>query len=141
MQASLDWLDSEEGQASIDRHCKEIINREAIRSSQLERFHKGITNERFDNIIEKLLAKYSSNAYKDRWYKRGIEPPESLLYFLYDYAEKYGRESTKEEDRRHANTFTSGLYMLGGWWFMLCVGQGSFIKIWRMDYMEGIQIP
>ncbi len=122
------WMKSEEGQEDIRNYFQETENKEKIRNSQLERFHKLFSN-RFVEILEKITKKYESEQYIKRWIGRGIEPEKELYWFLYDYAIKYGREGTEEELEAYGNMFVSTVYYLKGYYFMMMIGQGSVIKI------------
>ncbi len=120
------WAESEEGQKSINDYWSDIDKKNQILDSQLVRFHnKG----GFSEFIEKVLAKYNSNKYRDRWYNRGREPREDLLWFLYHYSEKYGRICTEEEMDTYSNMFTSDLLFCNGYYFNRIDGQGSAIIV------------
>lgn len=119
-------FDSEEGKSFWDR----IRIRREIKNSQLERLHKYIKDDQhFAEIVEKLQNKYESNEYVNKCYSRGYMPNTPLYFFLYHYAEKYGKEATTREYKLHGNMFTSGLYKCRGYWFNRMDGQGSIIQI------------
>lgn len=120
------WMDSEEGQKSMQDFADKLVNEEQILNSQLERFHK-LGN--FSHYVEKIIDKYNSDEYRDGWYNRGFEPPETLYWFLFHYVEKYGRECDDAEWKEHANMFTSALYFYEGYYFNRMDGQGSVILI------------
>jgi len=120
------FLDSEEGKKSMEQFCLNIVKTEEVLNNQLERFHK---NNNFKEFIEKVIIKYDSDNYKDRWYYKGIQPPEDLYWFLYEYAVKYGRECKKKEWKKYSNNFTSELYYINGYYFNRMDGQGSIIQV------------
>ena len=123
------YLDSPEGKKDMEEYFGKIKRAEDMEQSQIERFWAKHGNN-LDEIIEKVIAKYRSNKYKDSWYGRGIEPPENLFYFLHDVAKVYGREFTRAEYEAKENTmFTSDVYILGDWTFELIMGQGSAILV------------
>jgi hypothetical protein len=124
----LEFMESEEGDRAIKEWAQKINNERAILHSQLERFNKKY-HEVFSEIVDKITTKYNSAAYINRWYERGIEPPENLYWFLFEYAETYGREPTKEEYLEHGNMFTTEMYFINGYYFGRMDGQGSCIKI------------
>lgn len=121
-----EWFDSEEGKKSIAEFAEKIEREERIKTTQLERFHK---SGKFLELTEKAIKKYNTDKYRDSWYKRGIEPPESLFWFLFEYAEKYGRECEEKEWKQYGNMFTSSLFFIGGYYFNRMDGQGSVIKV------------
>ncbi len=121
-------LDSEEGQKMMKEWFEKEARLDSICDSQLERF-KIRFETRFAEIIEKIQIKYTSNKYRDGWYKRHIEPPESLYFFLFDYAAKYGREATEKEFKEYGNMFTIGLYFVQGFFFNKMNGQGTVVQI------------
>jgi hypothetical protein len=126
LQKIRDWFDSEEGKKSIADYAEKINKVEKVKNKQLERFNR-IGN--FEVFIEKVIAKYRSDTYRKRWYKRGIEPPEDLFWFLFNYAEKCGRECNAEEWKQFGNMFSSALFFYNGYYFNKMDGQGSVIQI------------
>jgi hypothetical protein len=125
------FLDSPEGQKKAEDYFGKIKQREIILDSQLDRFHQRVIFQepQLNKFIEKVVTKYSSDKYRDHWYNRGIEPPENLYWFLYKYAQKWGREATEEEYETIGNYFTSGLYLVGNYSFNRMDGQGSCILV------------
>lgn len=125
-------LESEEGQRELDEWAKEMNRVDKIVDSQLERFHNRILRDNnFSELIEKIQTKYSSDKYKDREYKIGVEPREPLFGFLMNYAEKYGRDATEEEWEELSGMFTNELYYIYGYYFELVVGQGSYVSVYK----------
>lgn len=125
-----EWLDSEEGKRSIAEFAEKIERKERIKTNQLERLHK---SGKFIELTEKSIEKYNTDKYRDSWYKRGIEPPESLFWFLFEYAEKYGRECDIQEWKQYGNMFTSSLFFVNGYFFNRMDGQGSVIKVVKAE--------
>lgn len=80
----LKFLKSEEGKKSMDDFANNIKMKHEIRDKQLERFNR-IGN--FNEFVEKVIVKYNSAKYRKFWYDKGIEPPENLYWFLFDYTE------------------------------------------------------
>jgi hypothetical protein len=126
LQKLRDWLNSEEGKKSITDYAEKINKKEEIIIKQLERFNR-LGN--FEQFTEKVIAKYNSDKYRDSWYGRGIEPPEDLFWFLFNYAEKYGRECNEEEWEQYGNVFSSALFFCNGYYFNKMDGQGTVIKV------------
>ena len=125
-----EYLESEEGKKSSEEYFGKIRNRQMMEDSQMDRFHlKYDTSEKFSAIVEKIITKYDSAEYRDKEYKIGREPMESLFFFLFEYAGKYGRKVNKEEYKKYGNTFTSGLYTIHDYYFNLMCGQGSVVHI------------
>jgi peptide subunit release factor 1 (eRF1) len=126
----LKHLNSEEGKRFVNEWFDKRNQEEEILSSQLERFHNRISSpEQFSEFVEKVILKYESDKYKNSWYKRGIEPPHPLCWFLYYYASKYGRECTNEELNKYSNGFTDELLYCNGYYFNQMNGQGSVVLI------------
>lgn len=124
-------FESEEGKKSWEDWLNKINNQDAIYNSQLERAYKryGLN---ITEIVEKIIKKYESDSYRDFWWKKGFEPPESLYFFLFDYAAKYGvivDENSPIEHQKCANVFTSGIYYLDGYVFNKMNGQGTCVLI------------
>ena len=122
-------LDSDEGKA----YWNKIRIREKIKESQLDRLHTYIKDdEHFETIIQKIQNKYESNEYVNKYYSRCFIPSNPLYFFLYHYAEKYGKEATVKEYKAFGNVFTSGLYKCRGYFFNRMDGQGSVIQITKI---------
>ena len=126
-----EFLESEEGQKRIADFANKLDREEEIVTRQLERFKDKLGN--FEQFTEKVIEKYSSDKYRDSWYSRGIEPPEDLFWFLFQYAEKYGRECNEEEWNQYGNMFTSALFFCNGYYFNRMDGQGSVIKVMKQN--------
>ena len=126
-----EFLESEEGQKRIADFANKLDREEEIVTRQLERFKDRLGN--FEQFTEKVIEKYSSDKYRDSWYSRGIEPPEDLFWFLFQYAEKYGRECNEEEWNQYGNMFTSALFFCNGYYFNRMDGQGSVIKVMKQN--------
>lgn len=125
------YLDSEEGKKYLEDYFRKIELKDAIHNSQLERF-KNKFGSRLSELIEKIKIKYRSDKYYFSWIKRGIEPPEDLYFFLFDYAAKYGREATEEEFKEYSNMFTAELYFIDGFFFNKMIGQGTVVQIEKL---------
>lgn len=118
--------ESEEGEKLLQDISLKYQNEERIRLTQLERLkEKGS----FIEFTEKVIKKYSSEEYKFRCYNRTIEPPEDLYFFLFEYAEKYGRKCNPDEYKTYGNMFTAAIYYCDGYYFNLMNGQGAAIII------------
>lgn len=127
-----DFFASEEGKKSIQEFVDKLKREKAIEEQQFERFHLA-TKYNEDPFIEKVLKKYNSKAYKDRWYNRNIEPPETLLFFMYYYARKYCKECTLD---KYVNHFTVEMYHIGSYVIQLMHGQGAAIRIDKLTKKE-----
>ncbi len=124
------FFESEEGKKSLDEWKKKMVDAEKIESSQYQRFHEKYSH-RFEEIVNKVIGKYDSDKYCDMWYRRHIEPPEDLYWFLLGYAEKYGRAATTKDFEKHGNMFTSKMFFINGYYFSRMDGQGSVVKIYK----------
>lgn len=109
-------MESPEFILRMDAWVDKIRKKDEIYDKQLERFHKGMTQEKFDKIVEKVQTKYNSDKYYLRHIKQGFEPPRDLEHFLYHYAVKFG---THDED----------MFEIWGCKFNIVYGQGSRIII------------
>ena len=125
-----EWFESEEGKNSIAKFAENLEREEKIKTNQLERLNK---SGKFIELTEKAIEKYSTDKYRDSWYNRGIEPPESLFWFLFEYAEKYGCECEEQEWEQYGNMFTSSLFFVNGYYFNRMNGQGSVIKVMKAE--------
>ena len=122
----MNWLDelsqhlkTEEGKKEAIDFFSKLKNEQRIENTQYERFNYHLKNSTKDInfYIQKVINHYNTTNYKNRHLSRGIEPPEYLKFFLYEYASKYG---TINEN---------GTYQLGDYSFELIIGQGSYVAI------------
>jgi len=123
-----DFLDSEEGKVEVEKWISKINNQATILTIQLDRAYRKYDN-RFIQFVDKIVCKYNSECYIKRWHKRHIEPPEDLYWFLFEYAERYGREATNDEFKKYGNMFTSAMFYIHGVYISRMDGQGSVIHI------------
>lgn len=132
-----EYFDSEEGQKSLNDYVQKINNEQNIRDNQLKRFHQNVNlNNNLSEFVEKVCKKYDSDKYKDRWYKRGYEPQESLYWFLYSYFKEYGREAFDEEIMAIDNPFINSAYIIDDYMIGVMNGQGSYVKIYKISDIE-----
>lgn len=127
---------------------KEFLHEEAEREAQIEaverRWMEKLNKLSFDErkaLIEKVLDKYDSPAYKDRWFhhpKGPREPQEALLFFLLEYARVFGKEYEDEE-----HVFVSDKRIIDDYWVIKRYdGQGSFVSVRdkesEVSYVENV---
>jgi hypothetical protein len=129
-------IKKEEFIESVRTYAKKMQAEKQILESQLKRFNERFGSKKeFISIVEKIKSKYESEAYRNKEYEMGYEPREYLFYFLNKYAIKYGREATKKEYKTYSNMFTSSIFYIHGYYFMVMDGQGSIIQIFtKEDY-------
>ena len=122
-----EYFDSEKA----NNFFKRLGDREKIKESQLKRFYKKVSNGEidFDEFVIRVCQKYNSDDYYFRWIGRGIMPQETLYFFLFDFACKFGRNLTNEEYEKFANCFESGIYIYENYVFQKMNGQGTCIRI------------
>jgi hypothetical protein len=132
-----EWLDSEEGQAAMDEFVNKMKGDSERQRHMLERFHYRFGDPvKFVALVEKTIAKYEETEYVRHWYSKGIMPPETMYWTLYEYAQRYGRQCVKEEWIEYGNVFTSELYYINGYYFNRMDGQGSVIKVIKKNKHE-----
>jgi len=109
-----------------------------VLDKQYKRFYDKLKSNEiiFSEIVEKIIDKYESKVYRDRWVNRGLEQEESLYFFLYHFSIKYGREATLNEYKKYSNDFTSNIYYYDKYFFCLINGQGSSIQIFEEELDE-----
>jgi len=65
-----DYHESEDGKKAFTEFAEKLEREEIVINNHVERIGRIIDLPAF---IEKVIAKYSSTEYRDRWYDRGIE--------------------------------------------------------------------
>jgi hypothetical protein len=119
------YLDSPEGKKSMDDYVAKIVAQEAAQERYVQKF-KLLYENKLDEAIEKLLAKYDSDAYVNKEYKLGYEPREDLLWLVYNYVIKYCKRC---KNPKYLNDFTGDAFYCGSYVIQCMHGQGSVIKI------------
>lgn len=124
-------LQSQEGRKSAVSFFSKIKIKEKKENEHVERLHTKVLNG-FDLslFIQKVQTLYKSDKYKDRWFSRGIEPPEDLYFLLFKYAIKYGKHvDDKETLDKLSSYFSTSYYYLAGHYLTMMVGQGAYVAI------------
>jgi hypothetical protein len=97
--------------------------------SQVRRCHVNHSHE-IPLLIERVIEKYNSDAYRKKWFDLGHhESPDGLYWFIYRYAIEYGREATHSEIELYGNSFTSEMYILDEYYINRMDGLGSVIQV------------
>lgn len=130
LQKLQEFLDSPEGQASIEKFAQDMAFKEELQNKQRIRMRKMYHDqESFDILMEKICAKHN-DAYVDRCYSRGYMPyPMNILGVIHDIADHEG------VDHEPLDSFTEGFpsdivtYM--GWQFAVTHGQGSVTSVYK----------
>ena len=123
------FLDTEEGKKSLEEFGKKLEREAEFKDRWIERF-KDHSEDNLDFVLEKLISKYNSDKYVRKEYSRGYEPREQLLWVAFNYAEKYGKECT---DEKYLNMFTGEAYYIGSYVIQIMHGQGSVIRIDKIE--------
>jgi hypothetical protein len=115
---------------SIKKFFEESERKVLKEKEWIERMKLRIEGD-IDSSIERLLAWYESDKYRDREYARGYEPRETLLWLLFKYATEYGETCLDDSElyETYGNMFTGGMYRIGSYVIQVMHGQGSVIRI------------
>jgi hypothetical protein len=118
----MNWLDRVFQIAEKTDHTaffNKLKNKQEIEKKQYQSFNNHLNNSTnsVNFYIQKVINYYKTTKYQNRWLSRGIEPPEDLKFFLYEYARKYGQLNH------------NGTYQLGDYSIELIIGQGSYVVI------------
>lgn len=128
-------MSPEELDEAISKFVEREQRREEIKNVQIDRFYNKILNKTiiFSELIEKIEKKYNSKEYKDKWFNLGYEPPEDLLFFIFDFISKYGRKANESEILKYSNDFTTDLLVYDGYIFNQMDGQGTIIIVSKLQ--------
>lgn len=120
-------LNSPEGKASVKEYWSKYEREQKHTADWVEKL-KHHYGDNMDSIIEKLLNKYESKKYRDKEYKRGYEPREKLLWLVWEYAIKYGKECSDDVYDTYANSFTGGMRIVDSYVIQIMYGQGAVLR-------------
>jgi len=126
----VDLMYKDENKENLIDFFDSIVRKNIVYKSQLLRLHERKYNEQeFKSLLNKINEKYDSDNYRNKWYSLGIEPPEPLLSFLYDYAMDYGKKVSDLELSNYSTPFTHGIYKIHNTLFRMDMGQGVTYQI------------
>ena len=117
-----------EQEEKMDDYFRIIHEKRVMDEYHMKKFHDNYS-DRFEEIMEKIITKYESDSYYNRESKLGYQPRTKLYFFMFEYAQKHGRELTETEEDKYSNMFTSGIYFLKGYYIQIMNGQGSVVRI------------
>lgn len=120
-----EWFESEDGKKMTEAWAVKAHLDELHTKRWVDRFKRWAEPD-MDAALEKLIAWYSSDKYRDREWMKGREPEEKLLWIAFEYAEKYCQVC---EDPENLNMFTGSAYYIGSYVIQVMNGQGSVILI------------
>lgn len=123
-----EWFESEEGRESLERFAEKMNRERDHQMHWVERFKKWAEPD-LNAAIEKLCTWYGSDKYRNREFKKGYEPRETLLWLAFEYA----KENCKEcDDEEYLNMFTGDAYYIGNYVIQVMHGQGSCIRVEKL---------
>lgn len=135
MALDIETIEKKFDEWDVDSFLEKHNLKNEIKEKRLKQIHQYFKkNNNFEEILNKIILKYDSKEYTDRYYKKNIYPPEKLLSVLFNYAEAYGRGCTPDEYDLYSNDFTTEIVFINNYYFLLNVGQGSFVSVVRNKY-------
>ena len=122
-------MNSPEGQKKLEEERIRMQFIADLADKYVEKFHN-IGIEKRGEIIEKIVAKYNSDKYRDKEYSCGREPLCPLYWYLDEYADKYGEKLPDEADNPfpHCKSIIDGKYVIRKMY-----GQGTVIDVWDVS--------
>lgn len=125
----LDFYETEDGKRYIEKQNKKMLFTHNLVQSWIDKLHDLSVCER-DVFINKVIKKYTSDEYIERWYKRSIEPECYLYSLIYEYGKKYGSRLPDEKD----NPFPHTSYLIDDKYIVrIMIGQGTVFDVWEKD--------
>ena len=124
------YLESDEYKQRLEEENKRELFLNSWKDKWIEKIHSLTVEQRAD-VIRKCIKKYDSDEYKDKEYKKGRFPENTLFYILDDYAEKYGEPLYIEND------VCISKYLIDEKFIIECVyGQASVINVTEIEENE-----
>ncbi len=133
-----EYFESEQGKKEMEEYRKHQDFLQSLKDYYLSWFDS-IGSERRAHYIQKVIDKYKSKEYQDRWYNRGCFPQEELFWYIFDYAYKYGKcwRALSEE----VGPGYDSKFVFDNWKVLLYNGQGSIIEISPLTEEDKIKGP
>ena len=85
------FVESPQFKAVAEKMKQKIEHEAKIYDKYFDKF-MNLTYETQQSVIEHYIHKYKSGEYVDRWYSKGIEPPEPFFHFLRSEERRVGKE-------------------------------------------------
>ena len=124
------YLERDEFKQRLEEENKRELFLNSWKDRWIEKIHSLTVEQRAD-VIRKCIKKYDSEEYKDKEYKKGRFPENTLFDMLDDYAEKYGEPLYIEND------VCVSKYLIDGKFIIECFdGQGSVINVKEIEENE-----
>lgn len=124
----LDELKSKFTDELIKEFAREIKWKNDLLKMRIEKLHSLSVEDR-SIFIEKCIAKYTSDKYKDKeMFKCGREPQCDLYNLLFEYGLVYGKLWEKDEMFLVGSVIIDDMYGIS-----LYQGQGSFIDVVKLN--------
>ncbi len=123
-----EYLDSPEGQKSMEEYFGKLANRDEIERTRAQRIKEHFTDETsFTTLIEFVLEKQKK--YDDRHWSTYTERPLHVINLLWELASSEGQEIDPIDGL--TESFSSMVYDYFGWQFAITHGQGSMLSIYK----------
>ena len=120
IQRMRDFMKSDEGKAHMERYAANLRKARERTARRIAKIH----SIGFAKVANAVYNKYThANKFTD-------DSP--LCWLLYEYAQVHGREATKDEFGLHSTMFTQEMYIHEGFCFVLDIGQGSHLSIFKL---------
>lgn len=117
------YIETPIGKKEFQDYFDKLNNEAIIHSNHIDRLHNDFYSK---ELVNKIISKYKSDDYYNRWIKRSIEPPCDLFWLLFDHAKVYGEDSYHKVINGY---FTTESYDYDGFRYERLDGQGSVIII------------
>ena len=111
------WFNSPEGQQAIKEHEMKLEREERVKERFAARV-KSMPIDKQDELMRKIIAKYDSDAYRQRHFTKGYFPPNDLFYYIGDFISDNGTIIGETKD---GNT----IYQYNHWKIDFLCGQGQ----------------
>lgn len=115
------WFDNPE---NVRKFQEDMIKEHNRKKRYMNKLHS-LSQDDFDNFIQKCIDKYESDDYRYKEYNHGYEPRCPLYDVILWAAEVYGEDIPVDE------MFQAEKINYRGWIVELYIGQGSFINIYK----------
>lgn len=128
LKEGLEWMESPEGQKSMEDYFEKLDKRDAIERARALRIKGHFSNNvEFDQIMQRVLKK--QEIYNARHYRTYSERPLHVTNLLWELASSEGVEIEPIDGL--TENFSSVIYDYYGYQFAITHGQGSVLSIYK----------
>lgn len=135
MKLNLEWLDSPEGQKSLEDYVNRLAEKDRIMQERIQKIKQRYNvcdDATFDDLMLFIFEKQEK--YDKKHWKTYTDRPLHVLNLMFELASSEGTEIDPIDGL--TENFPSMVYDYLGWQFAITHGQGSVLSVYRQNELR-----